>query len=148
MSSSAPIDDQKDDHQQGFSFVRSSVKSVIKALSGRRQSPSPSFQRSPAEVRDDAERNDWRNQVEFTERLSLATDEGVSAGTSPTFESTEVVPEIRLSLDESATSESVRSKMKKIRSLHGSEGEARSVENLNQVRESRYAEIVNVMSYR
>ena len=59
MSSSSSSDRlQEEAKSPGLGFVRASVKSVIKALSGRRQSPSPSFHRSLAEVDDGAEKAD------------------------------------------------------------------------------------------
>jgi hypothetical protein len=116
---STSTNDDRNDHQSGISltgphsFVRLSVKSVIKALSGRRQSPSPTFQRSLIEVVSDAERTD---RDYFAERFLSAMDgsEGFpppEAGTTPNAESMEVRPEVRLGLDESGVKERVRLKL-------------------------------------
>jgi hypothetical protein len=75
--STSPNDD-RESHQSAISFsgphsfVKSSVKSVIKALSGRRQSPSPTFQRSLIGAADGAERTD---RDYLSERILLAAGE-------------------------------------------------------------------------
>ena len=115
MSSSSSQLPREGDQSPGINFVRSSVKSVLKALSGRRQSPSPTFHRSLTEIPDGAEK----------------TDRGISE--DPPTEASGILEshyasERGLDLDEPAESEKVRLKLLKIRSLHGDEREERKLE--------------------
>ncbi len=105
--STSPNDD-RESHQSGISFsgphsfVKSSVKSVIKVLSGRRQSPSPTFQRSLIEAVDDAERTD---RDYLSKRFLLATEENEG------FPLPEA--EVRPDLDDSGANDVVQLKLLK-----------------------------------
>jgi hypothetical protein len=103
------------------------VKSVIKALSGRRQSPSPTFHRSLIEVPDEAEKTD------------RGISEDLLTESSGNLES-HYASERGLDLDEQAENESVRLKLLKIRSLHGDEREERKLE-IPSDEEARFSEI-------
>jgi hypothetical protein len=106
------------------------MKSVIKALSGRRQSPSPTFQRSSIGIVGDAERTD-RDVI--PEQSLLATDE------SEGFPLSEA--EVRPDLTDSGVNSRAYLKLLKIRSLHGNEQEQKNLEEDSPgVRESRYFE--------
>jgi hypothetical protein len=131
MSTSS--NDDQSDHQSAVafsgphSFVRSSIKSVVKALSGRRQSPSPTFQRSSMRVVGDAEKTD---QDSISGQLQLASDKSEGLLLSET--------EVRPDQNDSRENDGVHLKLLKIRSLHGND---QGQENLNDspgVRESRY----------
>jgi hypothetical protein len=76
------------------------VKSVIKALSGRRQSPSPTFQRSLIGAVDDAERTD---RDYLSERFLLATEENEGLPLSEA--------EVRPDLDDSSANDFVQLKL-------------------------------------
>jgi hypothetical protein len=127
MSSSSGQIPREGEQSPGISFVRSSVKSVIKALSGRRQSPSPTFHRSLIEVPDDAEKTDR----EISE--DLPTD-------SPGNLESHYASERGLDLDEPAENESELSELLKIRSLHEDEQEERKLE-IPSDGEARHSEI-------
>ncbi len=129
-----PPHDDRSDHQSAVAlsgphaFVRSSMKSVIKALSGRRQSPSPTFQRTSVEVVGGAERTD---QDVNPEQSLLATDESDGLPLSE--------PEVRSDLSDSGINDRAYLKVSKIRSLHGNEPEQENLgEDSPGVRESRY----------
>ena len=106
---STPPNDDQESRQSGISFsgpdsfVKSSIKSVIKALSGRRQSPSPTFKRSLIGAVDGAERADR----DFSERFLLAAEEGEDIPFSE--------PEVRLDLEDSAINDGVHLKLLKLR---------------------------------
>jgi hypothetical protein len=139
--STPPFEDDTN-HSSGLTlsgphaFVRSSMKSVIKALSGRRQSPSPTFRRSSSEVVGSAERTD--RDFPFDERIDrlLSATDGSEmfppTGPAGTVESMESKPEIRLGLDESGVDENVLSKLSKIRSLYGNIEGRGNMENPDQ----------------
>ena len=107
------------------SFVRSSVKSVIKVLSGRRQSPSPTLHRSLGEVLDDAEKADRDDSGDHqTETFSSPRLNPPDLEFCPASER-------GLDLNDSRNDESVRLKLLKILSLHGDEREERKSEPLS-----------------
>ncbi len=88
---------------------------MLKALSGRRQSPSPTFHRSLIEVPDDAEKTDREISEDLPTEASGILESHYAS-------------ERGLDLDEPAESENVRLKLLKIRSLHGDEREGRKLE--------------------
>ena len=104
------------------SFVRSSVKSVIKVLSGRRQSPSPTLHRSLGEVLDDAEKTDRDDSGDHQ------TETFASPRLNPPDLEFCPASERGLDLNDSRNDESVRLKLLEIRSLHGDELEERKLD--------------------
>jgi hypothetical protein len=129
-----PPNDDQSDRQSAVAlsgphaFVRSSVKSVIKALSGRRQSPSPTFQRSSVGIDGNAERTD---RDVTPEQFLLTTDESEGLPLSEA--------EVRPDLTDSGVIGRAYLKLLKIRSLHGDEPDQKNLgEDSPGVRESRY----------
>jgi hypothetical protein len=125
------------------SFVRSSAKSAIKALSTSR------FLARDRAI-NDGDEAEWHGQQQFAEESSSATgrDEGttVSLTEIPSqIGSGFIEPEVRLGTDESARSENGRSKMLKIRSMHGDDLEERDME-VSLFQERRYPEVRSALA--
>ncbi len=118
---SSPSEERGELSSGASCFVRTSVKSAIKALSSTRFL---TYRDRDAGGREETE---WHDRNLFTKGSSSGTagDERIASEIPSELEFGLIEPEVRLAEGESALAENVRSKMSKIRSMYGNDAVCR-----------------------